>query len=395
VPGGYSWVTPATVATYAVSPPCDQTALCAGTAFIDQGPANAYNNAGLWGLSANGCCGNNVLEGTEQCDLGFANNGACPQTCSASCANNGCGVCAGKPNTFVCRAEAVGGCDVEEKCDGVNPDCPVDVFRPDTTVCRAAGADATCDPAEYCSGGSCPGNTYANTSTACASDSNVCTDDYCNGSGTCAHNNNTVQCRAAGANATCDPAENCSGGSCPANSYAVNGTDCDDSNPLTCNDKCNGSGSCNLGGACSSCTGTLPPNGRLWSDDYPVVCPAVVDCVGFWGGCVGSVKTYTITTPAQNGGAPCPNNTGDTETVSCCANDCGSLWCSTDCGNGRPLSYTDVSCDNMEGSTCQHYDFQCPTSCGPNQDCIDECQTTYGGSGYQYDQCVNNNCMPP
>jgi hypothetical protein len=339
---GYSWVTPATVASYAVSPPCDQTALCTGIAYIDQGPADAYHNGGLWGLSANGCCGNNILEGAEQCDAGFANNGACPKLCSASCANNApCGACAGKPNTFVCKT-AVLPCDVEEKCDGVNPDCPADVFRPGPgiTLCRAAGANATCDPAEYCTG---------------------------------------------------------SAADCPANNFAVNGTDCDDSNPLTCNDKCNGSGSCNLGGACSSCTGILPPHGRLWSDDYPVVCPAVVDCVGSWGGCVGAVKTYTITTPAQNGGFPCPYNSGDTETVSCCPNDCAAViagaGCIPDCGANVPLAIMPVSCDQSDGSVCQHYDFGCILGCGPNLACASWCMGMCGGGEPCTTDCITQNCM--
>ncbi len=35
-------------------------------------------------------CGNGVTEGTEMCDLGSTNNGACPKTCSASCTTNNC-----------------------------------------------------------------------------------------------------------------------------------------------------------------------------------------------------------------------------------------------------------------------------------------------------------------
>ncbi len=35
-------------------------------------------------------CGNGILEGTEQCDLGVAANGPCPSLCSSSCTTNSC-----------------------------------------------------------------------------------------------------------------------------------------------------------------------------------------------------------------------------------------------------------------------------------------------------------------
>ena len=40
--------------------------------------------------SAGQTCNNGVKEGTEQCDLGAANNGVCPKTCSSSCTTNSC-----------------------------------------------------------------------------------------------------------------------------------------------------------------------------------------------------------------------------------------------------------------------------------------------------------------
>jgi hypothetical protein len=41
---------------------------------------------------------------------------------------------------------------------------------------------------------SCPANGFAQNGTACASDQNVCTNDICNGQGTCTHQNNTASC---------------------------------------------------------------------------------------------------------------------------------------------------------------------------------------------------------
>lgn len=96
------------------------------------------------------------------CDDGFCNGlgtcGACTEgePCATenfcemgtvSCAT-GVPVCTGSgvlPDGVLCRPSA-GLCDVEEVCDGVNPECPADVFLPSGAVCRAT-AEA-CDDAE-------------------------------------------------------------------------------------------------------------------------------------------------------------------------------------------------------------------------------------------------------
>src|SRR4029453_19400930 len=71
-----------------------------------------------------------------------------------------------------------------------------------------------CNGADTCGGGSCihagdpcaggaecnnscneaGDNCFAAAATACATDGNACTDDACNGAGTCAHINNTAPC---------------------------------------------------------------------------------------------------------------------------------------------------------------------------------------------------------
>jgi hypothetical protein len=50
--------------------------------------------------------------------------------------------------------------------------------------------------AERCTGssGSCPANGFDPQGSTCSTDNNVCTNDVCNGSGVCQHNNNTVSC---------------------------------------------------------------------------------------------------------------------------------------------------------------------------------------------------------
>src|SRR5205823_10492489 len=99
-----------------------------------------------------------------------------------------------------------GGCDPQEKCDGINGACPIDHLSAAGTICRVTaggcdkaetcdGVDAGCPPdvslcptSTYCSGTSCvpldpPGNPCGDAGT-CASGycvDGVCCDRPCNG----------------------------------------------------------------------------------------------------------------------------------------------------------------------------------------------------------------------
>jgi choice-of-anchor A domain-containing protein len=129
-----------------------------------------------------------------------------------------CPADAKKPATTECRGSA-GVCDVAERCTGSSNDCPADGYASDTTLCRDLGgecdvverctgsssacpADAyvptgtqcrdsagECDVAEACTGtgASCPADGFQRAGTECTSDSNVCTQDVCNGTGSCGH----------------------------------------------------------------------------------------------------------------------------------------------------------------------------------------------------------------
>ena len=122
-------------------------------------------------------------------------------------------------------------------------------------------------------------------------------------------------------------------------------------------------------------------------------CP--VDCVGNWGTCENGVKTYTITTPAENGGRDCPYNNSDTSTEDCPQPvDCVGNWGT--CENGVK-TYTITTPAENGGDNCLYSDgdtstedcpqplryckdlvtgwknFQtptCPTGCGKNSTTI-------------------------
>jgi len=113
-----------------------------------------------------------------------------------------------------------------------------------------------CNGADTCSGGACTvhagdpcaggpecanacddhGGCFAPAGTACSNDGNLCTNDYCNGTGTCAHPNNTNTCDD---NDACTDGDVCAGGACVSGDEI----DCDDDNLCT-NDSCDPTDGC-------------------------------------------------------------------------------------------------------------------------------------------------------
>jgi N-acetylneuraminic acid mutarotase len=158
-----------------------------------------YEYRQRWGVSDGSSCGE-----AQSCAGWKCNSGQCQSGCwidnifrSSGETNPGaaCQVCnpsqsrvawSFKSNNTICRASA-GTCDVAEYCTGTSSHCPADAKQPSTTVCR--GTTGSCDVAEYCTGSSnaCPVDGFAASGTSCTSDSNACTQDVCNGAGTCTH----------------------------------------------------------------------------------------------------------------------------------------------------------------------------------------------------------------
>jgi hypothetical protein len=229
-------------------------------------------------------CGNGVVEGGEECDLG-ANNGVGGFCCRSNCVLRNPGI--------VCRA-AAGVCDVAETCNGVLPTCPADGFAAGG-VCRSA-ADV-CDVADVCTGTSaaCPADRFLPPGTGCRAAAGVCdraesctgtsaacpADEFlgtpgggsaggaftcrpisgacdalevCDGSGpNCpgdAFLDNQTVCRPAVAE--CDAPESCTGTSnvCPPNAFEPTSTVC---RPRATT--CNGGGLCGVCDIAENCTG--------------------------------------------------------------------------------------------------------------------------------------------
>jgi hypothetical protein len=121
----------------------------------------------------------------------------------------------------VCRAGSGDACDPDERCTGLTGQgCPPDVVMNPTVVCRAGSGDA-CDPDEHCPavpGAACPADVLEPAGTECRADTGEC-----------------------------DVAEECSGTAgqpCPDDTGIAAGTSCEEDGDLCTDEECNGSGSC-------------------------------------------------------------------------------------------------------------------------------------------------------
>jgi hypothetical protein len=314
-----------------------------------------------------GVCGNGVVEGGEECDPGGdlfcdGNPGASSCTTGAQCdGGTNCyfafGCC-----KFNCQFVGQGAscfdgneCTDGDHCDNVGR-C-VGQFKADGTACDDS---VFCNGADTCQIGECAGHggdpctaatdcqtTCNETSDACEStpfvpcgdDGNACTDDVCDGLGTCTHPAlpaGTV-CRALAT--VCDVPELCAGGGspCPADAFVADGTPCGDlctvngqcqagqctsGIPLVCDDDdvCNGLETCDSLTGCQpgtpldcdddiGCTadtcdaiggcGHAPePDGAPCDDGN--LCTIIDKCVG--GTCVGEEHEFVARDSARIGG---------------------------------------------------------------------------------------------
>lgn len=226
-------------------------------------------------------CGNAGMDPGEACDTGALNGttlcgcttsctyaattvmcaaagaGACdaPDTCS------GTGTCAPRVKAMgtVCNP-SMGMCDPAETCDGVATTCPTNVVLPSSMECRAAVG--TCDVAEHCSGAvatpNCPADSFAVATTAC--------DDglRCNGADTC---NATGMCMHAGA--ACTAPDACSTSMC-----SETGTMCASTTMPGC---CLTAASCDDGDVCTTDACTMA-GGVCVTDPVPNCCTTNAMC---------------------------------------------------------------------------------------------------------------------
>lgn len=263
----------------------------------------------------------------------------------------------------------------------------------------AAAGEECDDGAANGTASSCCSSTckFKTSGSACSSDGNGCTDDVCNGAGSCTHPNNTAPCNDG---SYCNGADTCSAGACavhagnpcpPPDGDGNCSESCDegsdsctspDPNGSVCDDGvyCNGADTC-TGGFCVShagdpCTG---PDGdgncsescNESSDSCTAPDPDGTGCTdGLF--CDGT-DTCSSGTCSQHGGDPCPGPDGDGN----CAESCDENADACTAADANGSSCTDgLFCNGADaclGGNCnQHVGNPCPGPDGDG-DCAESC----------------------
>ncbi|MDX2169553.1 MAG: hypothetical protein SF182_20965 [Deltaproteobacteria bacterium] len=190
-----------------------------------------------------------------------------------------------------------------------------------STICRADAGE--CDVAEVCDGVSsaCPADAFEPSGTACTADAETCTLDECDGAGLCAHlaGNAGTECRASAGE--CDPAEACDGVAtdCPVDAKST--------------DVCRGAaGVCDIAESCDGVADSCPAD---------VLEPGTTVCRVDAGDC-------DVQETCTGGDAGCPVDAKEADGTGC---DDGSLCTQTDqCSAGVCVGADPLDCD--DGNAC-------------------------------------------
>jgi len=279
---------------------CDLSESCAGS--TASCPADAKSTA-LCRASTGECDVDESCDGAgNDCPAdGFVSSGFSCTADSNPCTNDECdgaGACIHPDNTAPCDDGSF--CTIDDTCSGGecfggSPNlcsdsnaCTDDSCDEEVDTCIHVNNTGACDDGLFCNGvdscveGECTSHTgdpcseggecqttcdetfdhcFNTQGTECSSDENVCTDDACDGAGTCAHNPNSVPCDDA---LFCNGTDTCSGGSCSMHAGNVcsgecarscdeknqacdfdpPGTGCTDDGQVCTSDLCDDAGSC-------------------------------------------------------------------------------------------------------------------------------------------------------
>ena len=221
-------------------------------------------------------------------------------------------------------------------CDDGNP-CTEDACHPWGTECTHTPVDGTCFDAAQCAEGSCVAGVCQSAPGPGCDDGNDCTDDSCDGLGSCIHTPSWAPCDDGD---PCTVGESCSSQTCGGGAPKV----CDDGNPCT-------------GIECS----IKAAGGCVWNDipgpcDDGNACTSGDLCAS--GSCVGSAELDCYD------GNPCTNDTCNPATGCHFPNNTGA------CDDGDLCTYDDVcSGGECQGKQNQCTGYQCPS--GGKALCVD------------------------
>jgi hypothetical protein len=357
-------------------------------------------------------CGDFIVSGDEDCDMGTAGSNLCNGADSSSpcrlaagvvCASGEC--CDTSTGQFkspgnLCR-DAMHQCDLPDYCSGTSATCGSDLFKADGTACTELG------PGSQCYVGSCLGldgqcgnafQGYTGTWVAAARNgvqasctqsydgcnellcTNTDWDDYCQvydcpAGYRCTVDNLEISGPASHSFCSCDTKANLVGDS-TQRVLIADGTAC---------------GPSDQDNICISnvCTPRPPPSGSASSDTGTGV--ADVDCVGAWSTCDASCqKLYSVSTQQSGVGAACAAAAGATATCTagegmCPPNvDCEGTWstCSAACTQSYSISQdrsgSGDACEAAAAATrvCAAGTGDCPSLLG----CVDASSCSHHGT---------------
>ncbi len=225
------------------------------------------------GVCCNTACGGDVTDDCQACAKaqGASDDGVCTVLIAKTLCRDALGACdvqevcngidatcptdVKKTNDIICRSAIDDFCDIAEKCDGVTNDCPADGFAAAGTTCRP-GVAGGCDVDEKCSGVSplCPPDLVAQAGEVCRGEQGICDfAEVCDGVNNACPADfkkpTSFECNAS--NGECDPVERCDGVSdeCPADQKSSAGDNCRLSN-----------GACDPNEVCNGVSDECPPD---------------------------------------------------------------------------------------------------------------------------------------
>lgn len=318
---------------------CDGNGNCSNTPVADQTACNSDGIECTADVCVAGTCQHPAVADGTFC--GSAPTDLCDaqDSCLAgACQDNV------EPSGVECRSPA-GECDAAETCDGVTKVCPLNVFQPVGTACTDDGIECSND---VCDGAGTCAHPPVAAGVACTPDANECTQDVCDGIGACGHPP-VADGFACGAAPTqpCDASDTCLAGSCQDNIEAL-GTEC-----RAAADECDAAETCD--GVAKSCpVNDFQPAGTVCPDDGNECSDDVCDGNG---GCTHPFVADL--TPCDTDGNECTN---DVCQVGVCLHT--ALAAGTLCG-----SQSDTGCDDPDtcdgAGSCQANTTPVDTVCRP------------------------------
>jgi hypothetical protein len=275
----------------------------------------------VYSANSAGCEDGNACTTSDTCSEGLCEPGSATDcTDGNACTDDGCNPttgCAYTSNTATCDDGSV--CTIGDRCsDG---------------VCTAGTSTLDCNDANICTNDGCNADTgcvWTASSPQACDDGNACTSgDVCS-SGACG----------GGASVTCNDGKVCTTDSCDTGAGCVftnlpSGTTCNDGDPDTDNDKCNGSGTC-VGSSTSYVVG-YEESGQTFGNCWHL---CRIDASSAWvAQCSGACGPYNATAICQQLGFGGVTAQGGT-----CGTVCGYCGNNNEHYDGGGGSHSSMTC---------------------------------------------------